>query len=116
MLPSHVSTYSTQSTVQQAFSNLKKDSPEYIDLARSGRVWEDFFRPANIEPYLQAQSDLKNTLTSIDEFKEWFRENDKAKRTILRALVPEYAQQSTSIELNPLHIGDSLVIFDELEK
>jgi hypothetical protein len=85
-------------------------------LARSGRVWENFFKPGNIEPYLQAQSDLKQTLTSIDELKEWYRENDKAKTTILRALVPEYAHQSTSLEQNPLHVGDAVVIFDELEK
>ncbi|KUJ10781.1 uncharacterized protein LY89DRAFT_542949, partial [Mollisia scopiformis] len=98
------------------FANLKKGSPEYVDLAESGRVWENFFRPGNIEPYLQTQSDLKQTLTSIDELKEWYRKNDKAKTTILRDLVPEYAQQSTSLEQNPLHIGDAAVIFDELEK
>jgi hypothetical protein len=99
-----------------AVANLKKGSPEYEDLARSGRVWENFFKPGNIEPYLQAQSDLKQTLTSIDKLKEWYRENNKAKTTILRALVPEYAHQSTSLELNPLHGGDAVVISDELEK
>jgi hypothetical protein len=104
------------SIYRPAFANLKKCSPEYVGLARSGRVWENFFKPGNIEPYLQAQSDLKQTLTSIDELKEWYRENDKAKTTILRALVPEYAHQSTSLEQNPLHVGDAIVIFDELEK
>lgn len=104
------------SIYRPAFANLKTESPEYVDLARSGRVWENFFQPGNIEPYLQAQSDLKQTLTSIDELKEWYQENNKAKTTILRALVPEYAHQSTSLEQNPLHIGDSVVIFDELEK
>jgi len=76
------------SIYRPAFANLKKGSPEYVDLARSGRVWENFFKPGNIEPYLQAQSDLKQTLISIDELKEWYRENDKARRTIARALVP----------------------------
>ncbi|TAQ90839.1 hypothetical protein B7494_g835 [Chlorociboria aeruginascens] len=104
------------SIYRPAFANLEKGSPEYVDLARSGRVWENFFQPGNIEPYLQAQSDLKQTLTSIDELKEWYRENDKAMTSILRALVLEYAHQSTSLEQNPLHIGDSVVIFDELEK
>ncbi|EHL00956.1 fic [Glarea lozoyensis ATCC 20868] len=98
------------------FANLEKGSSEYEDLARSGRVWENFFRPGNIEPYLQAQSDLKQTLASIDELKEFYRENDKAYATIVRALVPEYAHQSTSLEQNPLHAGDAVVIFDELEK
>jgi Fic family protein len=104
------------SIYRPAFANLKKSSPEYVDLARSGRVWENFFKPGNIEPYLQAQSDLNQTLASVDELKEWYQENDKAKTTILRALVPELAHQSTSLEQNPLHIGDSVVIFDKLEK
>lgn len=59
---------------------------------------------------------MKQTLTSIDELKEWYRENDKARTTILRALVSEYAHQSTSLEQIPLNISDSVVIFDELEK
>lgn len=87
-----------------------------MDLARSGRVWEDFFKPGNIEPYLQAQSDLKDTLISIDELKEWYRGNDQSKTDILRAFVSEYAHQSTSLEQNPLHVGDSVAISDELEK
>ena len=41
-----------------AFANLKKGSPEYVGLARSCRVWENFFKPGNIEPYLQAQSEF----------------------------------------------------------
>jgi hypothetical protein len=99
-----------------AFASLKKGSPEYDDLANSGRVWETFFKPGNIEPYLQAQSDLKQTLASIDEIKEWYQENDKAKITILRALVPEYAHQSTSLEQNPLHAGDAVVISDDISR
>jgi hypothetical protein len=95
-----------------AFASLKKGSPEYDDLENSGRVWEAFFKPGNIEPYLQAQSDLKQTLASIDEIKEWYRENDKVKINVLRSLVPEYAHQSTSLEQNPLHAGNAVVIFD----
>ena len=59
---------------------------------------------------------MKEALTEIDELREWYQKNDKAKTSIVRALVPEYAQQSTSIELNPLHIGDAVAISDELEK
>ncbi|TVY34040.1 hypothetical protein LOCC1_G007715 [Lachnellula occidentalis] len=119
----HVRHYAIQSRLdllnsiyRQPFAKLKKGSPEYLALARSGRVWENFFQPGNLEPYLQAQSDLKQTLSSIDELKEFYREKDEAKKTILRALVSEYAHQSTSLEQNPLRVGESLVIFDELEK
>src|SRR3984885_3208817 len=80
------------SIYRPAFANLKKGSPEYADSARSGRVWENF-KPGSIEHYLQAQSDLKQTLTLIDELKEWYQENDRAKITVLRALVPECAQK-----------------------
>ncbi|TVY28704.1 hypothetical protein LHYA1_G002391 [Lachnellula hyalina] len=90
-----------ESIYRPAFANLEKGSPEYEGLASSGRVWENLFQPGNIEPYLQAQSDLKEALTEIDELREWYQKNDKAKTSIVRALVPEYAQQSTSIELNP---------------
>ena len=79
------------SIYRPAFTNLKKGLLEYMDLARSGRVWENFFKPGNIEPYLQAQLDLKQNLTLIDELKEWYNENNDAKKTILRALVSEYA-------------------------
>ena len=81
------------SIYRPALASLKKGSPEYADSARSGRVWENF-KPGNVEHYLQAQSDLKQTLTSIDELKEWYQENDKAKITVLRALVPECAQKA----------------------
>jgi len=105
-----------KSIYHPAFANLNKDSPEYDDLARSGRVWENFFKPGNIEPYLQAQSDLKERLTEIDELKEWYSKKSNARTDLLRALVCEYAHQSTSLERNPLHLGDAVVIFDKLEK
>ncbi|KAH8820162.1 hypothetical protein F5884DRAFT_744523 [Xylogone sp. PMI_703] len=105
-----------KSVYHPAFASLKKDSPEYLALARSGKVWENFFKPENIEPYLQAQSDLKQTLSSIDELKLLYQKNEKSKIALLRALVPEYAHQSTSLEQNPLHLGDAVVIFDELER
>lgn len=100
-----------------AVADLKKDSPEYDALARSGRIWEDYFKPGNIEPYLQTQADLKEILIEIDEIKEWLQKKDNnARINVLRSLVCECAQQSTSIERNPLDLGDAVVISDELER
>lgn len=50
-----------------AFGHLAKGTPEYDLLARSGTVWERYFRPMNIEPYsqAQAQADLKHTFKDI---------------------------------------------------
>jgi hypothetical protein len=98
------------------FANLKKGSPEYIELGESGRIGENHFQPGNIEPYLQAQSDLKTELASIDEFKEFYHGNQKTFTNICRALVPVYAQQSTSLELIPVYQGDAGVISDKLDE
>jgi hypothetical protein len=97
-----------------AFKNLKKDSPEYNAIARSGKVWEDFFKPQDVEPYLLAQAKLRKTLERVDKEKLFLR-TDSIK-AITRALAKEYAHQSTALEGNPLHVGDALKIEDELEK
>lgn len=99
-----------------AFEKLQKGSPEYIALSRSGKVWETFFKPQNIKPYLAAQAKLQKTLKLVDKLKLSFSDRTDLKTTIPRALVIEYAHQSTAIEGNPLRISDSLAIEDELEK
>lgn len=99
-----------------AFGKIEKNSPEYKALARSGRVWENFFKPQNIEPYLAAQVKLQRILAEVDKQKLFFSRRVDLLKSINRALVKEYAHQSTAIEGNPLRIGDSLVIEDELEK
>lgn len=39
------------------FKNLEKDTQAYLDLAKSGRVWEDYHNPGDSEKmgYVQAQ-------------------------------------------------------------
>ena len=53
--------------VYEPFSRLKKGSPEYEELALSGRVWEDYFQPGDSEPYryLELQKVSKATLCSL---------------------------------------------------
>ena len=98
------------------FEKLQKGSLEFIALSRSGKVWENFFKPQNIKPYLAVQSKLQGILDSADKHNLFFSKRADLMKTITRALVKEYAQQSTAIEGNPLRVGDSLVIEDELEK
>ena len=105
-----------ESVYSSAFGKIEKDSPEYIALARSGRVWENFFNPQNIEPYLAAQAKLQKTLAEADRQKLFFAQRADLLNSINRALIPEYAHQSTAIEGNPLRLGDAVRIEDELEQ
>src|ERR1700733_6765434 len=98
-----------------AFEKLQKSTPEYTALARSGKVWENFFKPQNIKPYLAAQAKLQDILNCADKHKLFSKRTDVMK-TVTRALVTEYAHQSTAIEGNNLRVGDALDIEDELEK
>jgi hypothetical protein len=96
------------------FSRLKMDPEEYAELARSGHVWERHFRPGNIVPYFEAQTELKETLREIDKFMD--TRMQKQKRAIITSLMTEYAHQSTSLEQNPLHLGDAFVINEKREE
>ncbi|KAI9844761.1 MAG: hypothetical protein M1837_005294 [Sclerophora amabilis] len=103
--------------IYQPFQGLTKDSAEYNALAHSGTVWENYFKPQNIEPYRAAQEKLQTTLAEVDKLKEMvFSKPGQQWNETNRALVDEYAQQSTALELNPLRVGDSLLIGDKLRK
>ena len=98
------------------FEKLQKGTPEYAALARSGKVWENFFKPQNVKPYLAAQAKLQDILNGSNKRKSFFSKRMDLMKTTTRALVIEYAHQSTAIEGNTLLIGDALAIEDELEK
>ncbi|KAK6350231.1 hypothetical protein TWF696_006467 [Orbilia brochopaga] len=95
------------------FRDLTAGSPEYEALAATGTVWEDYFKPSNISPYLKAQSELKNSLAEIDRWKPLHGHRD-ARPELARALVTEYSHQSCAIEANPLSLGDGIAIRDGL--
>ncbi|KAK2027774.1 fic/DOC family protein [Colletotrichum zoysiae] len=101
--------------IYKPFSLLDKGSPEYIELAKSGKVWEDHFQPYDSERmgYKTLQEENKNMLAEIDTLKELMKPQVPE---LARALVAEYAHQSVAIENNPLKIGDTVAIFDLLNK
>ena len=76
--------------IYKPFAELNPGSPEYIALGRSGRVWEDFHKPFDIEPYLEVQSKLKEKLDAIDAWKA-FTVQHGPKEKLTKALVIEYA-------------------------
>ncbi|KAK1709300.1 LOW QUALITY PROTEIN: fic/DOC family protein [Colletotrichum lupini] len=81
-------------------AHLQKGSIEYERLARSERVWEDYFMPgSNLKMgYVDVQRKLTGLLSEIDH---------------LRDRLP-CAQQSVMIENNPLSVKDSIRNFESL--
>ena|SRR2546423_8920565 len=58
------------------FSRLEKDFPECQALARSGRMWENWFKPQSIEPYLAAQEKIESLLSAADKQKTSFSQRE----------------------------------------
>ncbi|KAI3555128.1 fic/DOC family protein [Colletotrichum abscissum] len=77
-------------------AHLQKGSVEYERLARSGRVWEDYFMPGN--SLKMGYVDVQRKLTGL----------------LRKTLVAECAQQSVMIENNPLSVKDSIRNFESL--
>ncbi|KAK3935648.1 fic doc family [Diplogelasinospora grovesii] len=95
------------------FANLEKGSPEYENLALSGKVWEDYFQPADSERYgyLKIQQLYTPILREIDTLKESMR---SLRSAIGQDLIAEYAHQSVQIEDNKLELRESIKINDYL--
>ncbi|KAG7070129.1 fic/DOC family protein [Colletotrichum scovillei] len=92
-------------------AHLQKGSIEYERLARSGRVWEDYFMPGNSLKmgYVDVQRRMTGLLDEIDHLRGRLPVMDLGK-----TLVAEYAQQSVMIENNPLSVTDAIRISDRL--
>jgi Fic family protein len=120
-VPHHLKTRNTQrpkllqSIYEPAFGHLKPGSPEYETLANSGKVWEDHFRPRDLEPWLETQTRLKSTLESVDKFRIFFKDRPELRSLVTHYLEPEWAHQSTAIEANPLLPADAFLIAEGLE-
>ncbi|WQF81914.1 Putative Fido domain-containing protein [Colletotrichum destructivum] len=101
--------------IYEPFSKLDKGSPEYDELARSGKVWEDHFQPYDSQRmgYKTLQQEHEDMLVEIDKLRELMKPRVSE---LAKTLVAEYAHQSVSIENNPLKIGDTIAIFDLLNK
>ncbi|KAK1964646.1 fic/DOC family protein [Colletotrichum sublineola] len=99
--------------IYEPFSKLEKGSLEYDELAKSGKVWEDYFQPHDSQRmgYKALQQDYKDMLAEIDRLRELMKARVPE---FAKTLVAEYAHQSVSIEDNPLKIGDAIAVFDFL--
>lgn len=101
--------------VYAPFRQLKEGSDEWHKLARSGRVWEDYFGPYDNATYLDAQRENQEMLTFIDRMNSWVGSHLDRRRLTL-TLVPEYAHESVAIEGNSLSAGDAVIISEKMDK
>ncbi|KAK1729619.1 fic/DOC family protein [Colletotrichum acutatum] len=92
-------------------ARLQKGSFEYEKLARSGRVWEDYFMPGNSLKigYVDVQRKLTGLLYQIDHLRGRLPVTDLGK-----TLIAKYAQQSVMIENNHLSVTDAIRITESL--
>ncbi|KFY28311.1 hypothetical protein V493_02994 [Pseudogymnoascus sp. VKM F-4281 (FW-2241)] len=104
-----------QSIYEPAFGHLKPGSPEHEALAKSGKVWEDHFKPRDLGPWLEVQKKLKSTLESVDKLKIFFGGRPELRSSVTHSLITEWAHQSTAIEANPLSLGLAFSIAKGLE-
>ncbi|KAJ7096439.1 hypothetical protein C8R44DRAFT_378165 [Mycena epipterygia] len=87
--------------IYQVFRTMEQGTPEYTELALSGRVWERSARPGNIAEFLRVQDDLKDWLKDLDKLRQ-----AAARKMTLSAmavtLTSAVAHQSVAFEGNPL--------------
>jgi len=98
--------------IYKPFAGLEKTSKLYLDLARSGSVWDKYALPFNIEPDRQYQSENKHFLAELDSLSQ---SQKTSLPHLTKLLIAEVSQQSAAIEGNPLQLGDSEVVYKELE-
>ncbi|RFU73147.1 fic doc family [Trichoderma arundinaceum] len=99
--------------VYAPFAELSKGTPEYKQLAESGKVWEDYFQPGDSERYGYVKlQKLHGPL--LDEIDGWRESMKLPKAATIRSLIAEYAHQSVAIENNQLRQGESVLIDDHL--
>ncbi|KAK2003655.1 fic/DOC family protein [Colletotrichum falcatum] len=97
--------------IYEPASRLAKGSPEHTELASSGRIWEEYFRPGNSleKGYIGLQREHRRMLDEIDALKARLPTAELGK-----TMVSRYAQQSVMIEDNRLTVGDADGILESL--
>ena len=117
--------------IYKPFDKLIKSTKEYQELARSGQVWENYFKPGDSKKlgyfalqrvslsisYLTLKishsrlQDLAETLEKIDNLKQGM---SIPVDMMAKNLIAEYAHQSVQIEGSQVNLGDSVLIDNEL--
>ncbi|KAJ3382230.1 hypothetical protein HDU92_004886 [Lobulomyces angularis] len=98
--------------IYKPFIGLKKDSAEYIELAKSGKLWKSHFKPWNLDRELNFQTENSLLLREVDSYKQIKVDM----QSVLSSLTAGLAQQSVYLEGNSLKLGDSVLLLDSLKR
>ncbi|KAK6078947.1 fic/DOC family protein [Seiridium cupressi] len=95
--------------IYRPFQKYSRESVEYKELARSGKVWEDYHRPYDSlrKGYLDIQRENSYLLQEIDSLAKFMKLEIP---DISKTLVAEHAHQSVAIEDNRSNISDAVKV------
>ncbi|RHZ54283.1 hypothetical protein Glove_428g124 [Diversispora epigaea] len=96
------------------FSKFEKGSKEYLDLGRSGEVWENYFRPfelrANDYDYYKKHHAFLEEISIIKDTTEIPKED------LLKRMIVSFSHQSCAIEGNSLGSAESQSIWEKINQ
>jgi Fic family protein len=96
--PQTIHRIALEKVYKKAFEGLTKGSEEYITLGKSGRVWENYFKPADTLPYERFQR-LPKTQRKLQALK-CVSDHQFQASAIIQHVVTDFAHQSCKIERN----------------
>jgi hypothetical protein len=88
------------------FGHLTARTPEYIELGKSGLVWDRIYKLRNITPWKTAERTLTRRLQEIDTLRETLKQG-VGNRTSDRSFA-NFVSKSCEIEHNSLSVSDAL--------
>jgi len=98
------------STIYTPFQRLSRESAEYGSLAKSGKVWRDYFNPFDLEKERAWEEKNQNLLAFIQ------RQTLKLIPSLSSTIRSVLSHQSVQIEGYKLGIGDSNFIYNDLKE
>ncbi|CAG8456868.1 3427_t:CDS:2 [Diversispora eburnea] len=104
-----------------SFSQFEKGSKEYLNLCKSGKVWENYFRP--FESKFRAKGHDYESIKDYERKCDFLEEMSIIKDTInistndlLQRMIVSFSHQSCAIEGNSLGIEESQTIWERMNQ
>ncbi|CAG8644977.1 4124_t:CDS:2, partial [Paraglomus brasilianum] len=97
-----------------SFSKLKKGTKEYLDLGKSGKVWENYFRP--FEWRAQDYDFYAKNSGFMDEISVIKDTIEIPVKDLLQRMIVSFSHQSCVIEGNSLGSAESQIIWEKMNQ
>ncbi|CAJ0627401.1 2350_t:CDS:2 [Entrophospora sp. SA101] len=97
-----------------SFSKLKKGTKEYLDLGKSGKVWENYFRP--FEWRAQDYDFYARHSCFMDEISVIKDTIEIPVKDLLQRMIVSFSHQSCVIEGNSLGSAESQIIWEKMSQ